>query len=819
MLRSATVELQPPKAGREPVHGQLGRFELRRVLGKGAQATVWLGFDPRLEREVAVKLMKPEADSAAVSQWLVEARSVSRLTHPNIVPVFEADVLDGQPFLVFEYVPGRTLTEHLRVRGALPAREAVELMLGVLDALEAAHQAGVIHRDLKPSNVLVDGTGRARVMDFGIAARVHDSANPQQVVGTPGYMSPEATHGLKPAPAMDLFSAGLVLAEMLSGQPVIAERDPYRAMYRVAHEDLKLAASETSNADDALRAIVQRCLSRDPSSRHPSAGALRADLALWLAPGAAGAAPANSSGTLEFLLRRMRHKSDFPAMSDSVARIQKVANSENESLASLSGEILKDVALTNKLLRVVNTANYSHAGGGSISTVSRAVALVGFAGIRNMALSLVLLEHMHDKGHANLLKEEFLRSLMAGSLAHELSASSREGEEAFIGTMFQSLGRLLTEFYFPEEARQVRLLVKSVDGKVSATSPPDETAASITVLGLSYEELGIGVAKVWGLPEGLQRCMRKPVGDPPSRPADKGDRLSWVARVANEVTDALLQAEPGRASAAIAKVAERYARVLGTTARDVQAAAALAQQRLINLAQAMSLQVPPGSRMRHLLQTPGNGTAPAEGADSLTPHELQATLPVGANAPAAASAAAPVDAQAAAAMLAAGIQDITNTMVEDFKLNEVLRMILETMLRALGFRRVVFCLRDPKTEMLTGRFGLGEGVDVVAPKIRVPLKPPAGSAPDLFSAVCLKGADTLIADATAGSIAARLPAWYRQSVNAPAFLLLPLLMKGAPFALIYADKAEPGAIALGEKELSLVRTLRNQAVMAFKQSS
>jgi len=106
---------------------------------------------------------------------------------------------------------------------------------------------------------------------------------------------------------------------------------------------------------------------------------------------AANASTASNNGTLEFLLRRMRHKSDFPAMSDSVVRIQRVAASEKESLGSLSNEILKDVALTNKLLRMVNTAHYQHAGGGSISTVSRAIALVGFAGIRNMALSLVLL--------------------------------------------------------------------------------------------------------------------------------------------------------------------------------------------------------------------------------------------------------------------------------------------------------------------------------------------------------------------------------------------------------------------------------------------
>jgi len=127
---------------------------------------------------------------------------------------------------------------------------------------------------------------------------------------------------------------------------------------------------------------------------------------------------------------------------------------------------------------------------------------------------------------------------------------------------------------------------------------------------------------------------------------------------------------------------------------------------------------------------------------------------------------------------------------------------------------VVFCLRDPKTDTLTGRFGLGDQVERLSPCFRVPLKAPS----DLFSAVCIKGADTLISDATVASVATRLPLWYRESINAPAFLLLPLMLKGAPFALIYADKAHPGGIDLGEKELSLLRTLRNQAVMAFRQA-
>ncbi|HJV62131.1 MAG TPA: HDOD domain-containing protein [Albitalea sp.] len=794
---------------------QLGRFELRRILGKGAQATVWLGFDPRLEREVAVKLMRPAAgaDAAAVNHWLHEARSVSRLTHPHIVPVFEADVHGEQPYLVFEYVPGRTLAEHLRARGALPPREAAQLMLGVLDALQEAHAAGVVHRDLKPSNILVDGAGRARVMDFGIAVRVKDAPSSQKVVGTPGYMSPEAAHGAPPTPAMDVFSAGLVLAEALYGRPLMAEKDPYRAIYRAAHEDIQLPDDLPGEVDDALRAIVLRALARDAARRHASAGTFREALQDWLAPatGAAGinAMVANNSGTLEFLLRRMRHKSDFPAMSDSVGRIQRVANSEKESLGSLSNEILKDVALTNKLLRMVNTAHFTHAGGGSISTVSRAVALVGFAGIRNMALSLVLLEHMHDKAHASQLKEEFLRSLMAGSVASELCPASRESEEAFIGAMFQNLGRLLTQFYFPEEARQVRDLLDDHAKSGRPLSPAAEEAASISVLGLSFQDLGLGVARSWGLPEALQRCMRKPQGDAVSRP---GERMQRLAQVANEITDTLLRTEPAEAGRAVAALAERYAGVLGISAKAIESAAVDARGKLSQMAQAMNLHVAPNSPATRLLRAhvepaPANQEGP-EGPDSLSSLELHATLPQPPEPP---GAGATVN---AAELMAAGIQDITNSMVEDFRLNEVLRMILETMYRALGFRRIVFCLRDPRTDTLTGRFGLGEGVEKASASLRIALKTPS----DLFAAVCLKGADTLISDATVPNIASRLPAWYRQSIDAPAFLVLPLMLKGAPFAMIYADKTQPGAIELGEKELSLLRTLRNQAVMAFRQA-
>ena len=808
----------------------LGRFKLIRLLGQGAQATVWLAHDTRLDRSVAVKLMRPDVRSAeaeaeveaeadtSVTQWLHEARSVARLTHPHIVPVFEADIHEARPYIVFEFVPGPTLGEFLRARRSpVPAREAVSMMIGVLDAVQAAHDAGVVHRDLKPSNILIDADGRARVMDFGIAARSTtcsaEKGDPHRIVGTPGYISPEAARGEPPAPAMDIYAAGLVLAEMLNGGALIKERDPQRAVQRAASEEIALPESMPVEVDDALRTILLRAVALDASQRTSSAAEMRDALQAWNMPSLAPAVAGGGSGTLDFLLRKMRHKSDFPALSDAVIRIQRVASSENESLANLSAEILKDVALTNKLLRLVNTAHYTQVGGGSISTVSRAAALIGFAGIRNMALSLVLLEHMQDKAHANQLKAEFLRSQFAGSLAIRLCGRSSGGEEAFIGALLQNLGRLLTQFYFPEEAGQVE--------KVIATDPVriGEEMASIQVLGMSYEELGLGVARSWGLPDTLQRCMRKPRGDPPRNAlVHAADRLRWVASAANEIAATLLESEPDEAEARVNAVAQRYCGVLGTPLRQMLACAAEARDDLTQMAAAIGLAVHPDSVAHRLFaarvtSTPTMPFAPTLAAPvdplrgrGIAPGEVGIDLNL--------ALAKPDRRGNAIEMMTAGIQEITNAMVESFKLNDVLRMALETMLRALCLGRIVFCLRDPKSDVISGRVGLGVGVDDVTRRFHVDLKGDA----DLFAVVCRKGADTLITDASAPRIARRLPPWYLQHVNAPAFLLLPLALKGATFALIYADKTQPAGFDLSEKELSLLRTLRNQVVMAFRQA-
>ncbi|MEO5797026.1 MAG: HDOD domain-containing protein, partial [Rhodoferax sp.] len=511
--------------------------------------------------------------------------------------------------------PMPTLSLLLAQRGALPPAEAVALALDLLDALLAAHAAGRPHGPPTTDNVRVDATGRAHLVN---SADFTDTAFASASLPQDG-----------------VCAVGEVLEAMLAG--------PHGAA-----------------VDADLQAIVAQAQAPE-AQRTPSLQALRSALSQWAdstlhAP--LSALPSSSdtpeNGRLDALMARMRYKSDFPAMSDAVVRIQGMASSETESIASFTNEILKDVALTNKLLRLVNSAHFA-ARGGSINTVSRAVSLVGFNGVRNMALSLVLLEHMRDKGHAHLIKDEFLRALMAGSIAVELCAEAHENEEAFIAAMFQNLGRMLVEFYFPDEARAVRHLV------ASSYKPLSEARASANVLGVDFETLALGVAKAWGLPDAIQHSMRRPRGEPPLRPpVQSAERLRWIALVANDMADILLRSPPQELDMRLAQQAGAYAKTLGIRPQQVRQATVVARKKLIDMAEAMALNVQAGSAAAQLLQHPDQDIAvppadQAEPPDALAPLALHATPPPAPDKGQPVAVVVP----SVADMLSAGIQDIS----------------------------------------------------------------------------------------------------------------------------------------------------------------
>ncbi|MDD3675747.1 serine/threonine protein kinase [Thauera propionica] len=783
---------------------KIGRFEIRRELGRGAQSIVYLAWDPQLEREVAVKTLHFSAtekrDNAAL---LAEARAVSRLRHPGIVPVFEAGEEDSDVYLVFEYVPGDNLGTHIQQRGALPAADAARLCIDILTALSTAHAEGIVHRDLKPSNVLIDVDGTPRVMDFGIAQRIDADTAGTKLSGTPGYMAPEYIRSRQVAPSNDVFAAGVLLVEMITGRRVMRERDPQRALQSAATVPVTLP-KDAPEVDEALAAIALRAAALDPAARFQSAEDFRIALEAWLNPKDATTTP-SGSGAVDFLLRRMRHRGDFPALSESVAAINRIASSDAENIDTLSNLVLRDFSLTNKLLRLVNSVHYRPASG-RISTVSRALVVLGFDTVRNIAITVLLFEHLQNKSHAAQLREEFLRACLAGLFARDLAKhmNTRDLEQAYICSVFHNLGRLLCQYYFPEESEDIR--------RVMTQHGYREDVAAQRVLGVSFEELGIGLARSWGFPPVILESMRKLPASPVRRPATPEDRLRTLSAVANEYCDAVAHLSPAERDKAMKAIASRFADAVPVELKAVREVMQGAVQEIENFAQIIKL---------NLRQTRiGRNLATFDSEETLIhPHTTTETqMPSGAVleqksvAEAALAGEKPADSQA---VLSSGIQDISNTLVEDFKLNDVLRIILETMYRAMGFKRVLLCVRDARSNDMTGRFGFGPGANELARHLRFSLS----AHPDnVFNVATAKGVDILIEDIDEAKIAPRIPDWYRRSVPSRTFVLFPLMIKGRPVAMIYADKDDAGEIEISEQELALLRTLRNQAVLAIKQA-
>ncbi|HVE74619.1 MAG TPA: Stk1 family PASTA domain-containing Ser/Thr kinase [Mycobacteriales bacterium] len=261
-----------------------GRYQLGEAIGIGGMAEVFRGTDVRLGRDVAVKVLRADLAREATFQarFRREAQSAASLNAPCIVSVFDTGESDGVPYIVMEYVAGRTLREVLQTEGRLLPQRALELAADICAALDVAHAAGIVHRDIKPGNVMVTAQGEVKVMDFGIARAVADASSDMTqtaaVVGTAAYLSPEQARGEHVDARSDIYSTGCLLYEILTGSPPFNGDSPVAVAYQHVREEPEPPSAYDPSLDASIDAVVLKAMAKNPANRYQSADEFRLDL-------------------------------------------------------------------------------------------------------------------------------------------------------------------------------------------------------------------------------------------------------------------------------------------------------------------------------------------------------------------------------------------------------------------------------------------------------------------------------------------------------------------------------------------------------------
>ncbi len=292
---------------------RIGRYEVLAELGQGAMGVVYKARDPQLDRVVAIKTLRrdlglpPEQYAELKQRFYQEATAAGRLNHPNLVAVHDVVELDDVPYMVMQYVEGRTLADLIAAEGALAPDRAVRLALQVCRALHYAHAAGVVHRDIKPGNILVDATGQAKLSDFGIA-RVAGSHVTQTgaLLGTPAYMSPEQLGGRAVDGRSDLFSLAVALYEAMTGLNPFKADDLVTVLSRIVTTEPPPARERNPAVSTALEAVLARGMAKQPEQRFASAQAFADALARALETGEAPPEPIDTAPAAARPRRRRR---------------------------------------------------------------------------------------------------------------------------------------------------------------------------------------------------------------------------------------------------------------------------------------------------------------------------------------------------------------------------------------------------------------------------------------------------------------------------------------------------------------------------------
>jgi non-specific serine/threonine protein kinase len=573
-----TPSAQNPSDQRAAASGSavrmFGRFQLLRLLGKSERGMLWLAMDPRSDQEVMLAMPRQQPGDG-VGAWQQAVRRAARLNHPRLAKPIDIGEHERWPYVAYERGAAVTWAEKLSPQG-LAGGDVAHWVAQAAQGLAFAHEAGAAHHDLQPWWLVVDENDNVGVLGLEV------SGAPRASVTQPGGL--DELRAVRDAAGQDVLALGLVAHWCLASQPPLDEPDIGRVVARLppaGQEIVRLPWSVPRPIPEPLRAIVNRATDRQERHRYLNARTLQRALEGWIKT-----STEQDGGPLALLLDRMRQVGTLPALPGGADRVAHLALMESARTSDMADIVLEDIALSFELLRMVNNAQVAGgrvSGDGPVLMLRRAIAMMGLDGVRRAALSLRRWPGPMNEQAAGELETLIRRVKRAGRVATRLVPAGYDGEVVYLITLLQSLGRLLVQYHYPDEAAQIRRLMQATVVTIPTKTPGGEPerkeepgmspeAASYAVLGADQEALGSAVARHWGLDDTVQQMIRRlPATAPVRTPESDADVLRVSASCANDLVDAMGQPGP-RAAKALNLVVQRYARPLGLSGREMQEA-------------------------------------------------------------------------------------------------------------------------------------------------------------------------------------------------------------------------------------------------------
>ncbi|MBF0224911.1 MAG: HDOD domain-containing protein [Desulfobacterales bacterium] len=863
-------------------------YELLDEIGKGGMAVVYKGMQLSLSRPVAIKFLNAISsdNSEIIARFERESLIIARLANPYIIHIIDRGIAsNGMPYFIMEYVQGTDLSIAIQT-GSLNFKQKINLLAQVCEALAYAHKNGVIHRDIKPSNILIDGSGNARLLDFGIAQFYGDDYGKLQVtqanivMGTLQYMSPEQQISSGSITfKSDIYSIGVLMYELCTGaRPMGRFKSPSELIPEFSSElsnlimsclepepnnrpestdfikekllelrisdsflsqsqlvglpdanfNIPTALSNSSKDDDFDKTIIGSDdekieeikliapqedkkefievpkVSEPPKESKPfikeevkaivpqeeltpkedlkpiGKVEIKIPEILKEVKSAKFASPIHDpKDIINTILKRMEGKNDFPAFLKNTIEVDKVIKSDNTSSSEIANKILNDFALTNKLLKLVNSSFYGHFQE-KVRTVSRAVIMLGCDQIKLAMSSLKMFDHMQNNSNTRDLKDATVSSFVSGLIAKEIAAKKgfKETEEVFICSMMHNLGILLVIHNFPDEFMEINKIIES--------KKIDKEKASKEILGISYSDIGMGVGRAWNMPDEIVKSMKE------ISPEEKKTKLGMLRNIStfsNELCEIVAEKEDPLTGKDINEFLSKYkdselikndeeiSKILNSTFEKVN-----------KNSKVLKIDI---SRSRLLTRIAKNcGIDIKEYKEPSSEEE-------------------PED----KSVIVEGIENISNLLMDKYEINDILLVILEIMYRGFDFTRVLLCFKDVKNGRMTARYGLGRDVESVIEKFKFRIR----DSNDIFNQCIYENKDAIIHNINDVRVSSLVPYWYR-SIMPPetnAFAVYPISVKDTVIGMFYMDKEKESKLTANLNHLQYLKILRNQATMSF----